>query len=129
MKFVTARDLMTSTVITVTPDTSVIEAMDRLVRLGISGMPVVDEDGALVGIITEYDCMQFALSGEAREAVVSEAMTRDVISFPPDAQCPEIANCFAKHRIRRVPIVEDGKVVGIVSRRDILRQIIKTYGR
>ena len=129
MKFVTARELMTTTVITVTPDTPVLEAIDRLVRLGISGMPVVEEDGSLVGIITEYDCIHFAMSGDARDATVREAMNSDVITMPPTAQCPEIANCFARHRIRRVPIVEDGKVVGIVSRRDILRRIMQTYGR
>ncbi len=123
----TASELMTRAVVTVRPDTPLLEAVELLVRLGISGLPVVDEADTVVGVITEYDCISFAMSGNARETRVGEAMSEEVISVAPDTPCPAIANIFAARRIRRVPVLEGGKLVGIVSRRDVLRQMMYNY--
>jgi CBS domain-containing protein len=122
-----AAEIMTRTVVTVSPDTPLTKVIELLIRHSISATPVVDDANTLVGIISEIDLINFALSGEAGNSLVSDAMTREVIAFPPDAPCPAIANCFAQKRLRRVPIVENGKLVGLVSRRDILRQMLILY--
>jgi CBS domain-containing protein len=122
-----AAEIMTRTVVTVSPDTPLTKVIELLIRHSISATPVVDDDNNLVGIISEIDLINFALSGEAGNSLVKDAMTTDVIAFSPDTLCPVIANCFAQKRLRRVPIVEDGKLVGLVSRRDVLRQMLLMY--
>jgi CBS domain-containing protein len=129
MKSRKARDIMTTTVITVGPDLLLSDVIKLLLRWHISGAPVVDEAGRLVGIISEYDIMKFAFAGNVRERRVSEAMTRDITAFGPDTPVPELVECCATQRIRRAPIVEDGRVIGIVSRRDILREMNRLLDR
>ena len=123
----TAADIMTRNVISIHPDETLLRAIELLSDNGISGLPVVDRDGNRVGCITEYDILNFAFDGNADTTTVAKAMSTEIICFPPDATLPELVNCFAKHRIRRVPIVENKKVVGIVSRRDILREMRALY--
>ncbi len=125
----TARDIMTDTVIVAKEDMIVTEAIKLLLRWHISGLPVVDDEGTLMGIITEHDLMNFALSGDAADTRVSEVMTTKVETYSPDTLVVEVLNHFAARRIRRIPIVEDGKVVGIISRRYILRELNRIYSR
>jgi CBS domain-containing protein len=120
---------MTSTVITAKEDMVVIDLMKLLLRWHISGVPVVDNDGMLLGIVTEHDVMNFAISGDAASTRASEVMTKQVETYDPDTLVVEIINHFAAHRIRRVPVVKDGKVVGIISRRDIVRYMDQMYSR
>lgn len=119
-----ARDVMTREVITIGPDATLAETIKVLVEKKISGMPVINTGGEIIGIISEKDILNFAFSGNLQNTKVEEAMTRNVISFPPDADINSIALAIANHYFRRVPIVEDGKVVGVVSRRDIIRVIL-----
>lgn len=128
MKMKTAQDLMTHPVITATESMRVMEVIDQLLRWHISGMPVVDDAGRLVGMITEHDLLNFAFDGHAEEATVGEAMSRKIVSFPPETPMQDLVHTCVNQRIRRVPIVKDGKVVGIVSRRDVLREIQLMYG-
>lgn len=125
----TARDIMTSTVITAKEDMLVTDVLKLLLRWHISGLPIVDDENKLVGIITEHDVLNFALSGQAADTVASEVMTKNVVTYSPDTLAVEIINYFAAHRIRRVPVVVDGKVVGIISRRDIVRYMDQMYSR
>jgi CBS domain-containing protein len=83
----------------------------------------------LMGIVTEHDVMNFALSGDAASTRASEVMTKKVETYTPDTLVVEIVNHFAANQIRRVPVVEDGKVVGIISRRDIVREMDRIYSR
>ena len=124
-----ATDIMTQPVITVGRNALLIEAIRLLLRHHLSGLPVVEDDGELVGIITEHDIMNFALSGDAADTQVEEAMTTEVISMPPDADVVAVINCLSSRRLRRIPIVQGGKVVGIVSRRDVLREMLFMYGK
>lgn len=128
MKTLTASDIMTRSVVSIGIDAPLTEAIRTMLDAGISGMPVLDDSGMLAGIISEHDLMNFAFSGNAHEATVREAMTSKVISFEPGAPIQEIVNCFAANRIRRVPIASQGRVEGIVSRRDVLREIARMYG-
>jgi CBS domain-containing protein len=127
MKTTKAADVMTSEVITANKSMMLTEVMDLLLRWHISGLPVVDGDGRLLGIISEIDLVNLAFDGNAGDTTVEEAMTADVVCFAPDADLSDMVMCFSRQHLRRVPIVEDGKVVGIVSRRDILREMLRRY--
>lgn len=124
-----AVDIMTHPVVTVRPEMLLTDAVRLLLRHHISGMPVLSAEGAMVGIITEHDILNFAFSGQAADTRVEEAMSQPVISLPPDAELATVVNCLSNRHIRRVPIVDGEKVVGIVSRRDILREMLYLYER
>ncbi len=125
----TARDIMTGTVITVKEDTVLTDVIKLLLRWHISGVPVVDDDGNLLGIITEHDIVNFMISGDAFDTTAEEVMAKQVETFTPDILVAEIINHFASHRIRRVPVLENGRVIGIISRRDIIRDMDRIYSQ
>ncbi len=141
-----ARDVMVSPVRTTTGGTPVKDAAATMLKHHISALPVVDDKGALIGIITEGDLVHrvetgterrrpwwlIALADETRMAAeyvkshgraVSDVMTRKVITASPDTPLDEIANVFGKKSIKRVPIVENGQLVGIVSRADLVQAL------
>lgn len=122
-----ARDIMTTNVVTARPHMLVIDVIRTLLRWHISGLPVVDNDGNLLGIITEHDIVNFILSGNAADTKAEGVMTKTVETYDPDTPFEEIVNHFAAHRIRRVPVVESRKVVGIISRRDIIVEMNRVY--
>ncbi|MDW8027107.1 MAG: CBS domain-containing protein [Armatimonadota bacterium] len=115
----TAKEIMTTKVVTVKPSTSVEDAARLLVRRKISGVPVVDEKDKtkLVGILTEADL----ISAPSGAKTVSEVMKKRVVSVSPNTSVDEIAEILVKKKIKRVPVVDEGKLVGIVSRIDVLR--------
>lgn len=119
----TAQDCMTRNVVSVRPDDDVLVAVRTLVSNKISGMPVIDNIGNLMGIITEKDCMAVALSagyhGEAG-GKVADFMSAQVTTVGTGTPVVEIAEQFAQHSYRRLPVMESGRVVGVVSRRDVL---------
>lgn len=140
-----ARDIMTRDVVTARKGTSIEEAMRIMAENKISGLPVVDTDGSLVGIITESDVLLkgihlpsemrgsspglFALKPDgideayrrAQSECVEDAMTRKVIVYEEDSLVVDIARAMVEHAINRVPIVDGRRLVGIVSRRDVIR--------
>lgn len=120
-----ARDVMTKDVITVDPDVTLLEAIRILIEKKISGMPVVNAGGEIVGIISEKDILNFVFDGNLQNTKVKEAMTKDVVSFPPDADVDSIILAIASHHFRRVPVVESGRLVGLISRRDIIQVALK----
>lgn len=125
----TASDIMTRRVITMRADTTAIQAMGEFVRRKISGAPVVDADGKLIGVVSEFDCLRIVASAlysheEWEEGLpVSEFMTPDVVTVGPETDVFAITQLLVDKRIRRVPVQVDGQVVGIVSRRDVLRGV------
>ncbi len=78
-------------------------------------------------MITEYDIMNSALSGEAHNTFVRESMTTNVITFAPDDSLEMIVNTCVSKRLHRAPVVDHGRLVGIISRRDILREMLSIY--
>jgi CBS-domain-containing membrane protein len=146
-----ASDIMVTDVITVKPESDVPEVAALLLTNHISAAPVVDDAGMLVGMISEGDLIR---RGEAetgherpwwlkllmgRELLaaeflrehsrrVADLMTREVVSAEPDTPVAEIATLLERHRIKRVPIVQNGKVVGIVSRANLI-QALATFRR
>ncbi|MCX7940987.1 MAG: CBS domain-containing protein [Endomicrobia bacterium] len=120
-----AKDLMTKDVITVKENTPVVELARILYENKISGAPVVDESGKVVGVVTERDILNIIFSGNVQYTKVGDIMTRNVIKFLPDTDIDKVALAISEHNVRRVIIVDtNDKVVGIVSRRDIIKMIL-----
>jgi CBS domain-containing protein len=138
-----AQDVMTTKVVAVAPDTPITEIAKLLLERQISAVPVVSDDRQLLGIVSEGDLThglgqegakrswwldllaspqtraEAYLKGQGRLAW--DVMTRSVISVTPDTPLPEIARLLEARRIKRVPVLRDGELVGIVSRADLLR--------
>jgi CBS domain-containing protein len=141
-----AAEVMTRTVITVDPDAQITEAIRLMLQHKISGLPVVDKGGKLVGILTEGDLLRRAETGTQRRRPrwleylvgpgklaadyvhtharkVSELMTTEVQTVDEDAPLDQIVELMERHRIKRVPVVKAGKLVGLVSRANLLRAL------
>jgi len=127
MKTTKAADIMTTNVITAKKDMVLTDVIALLLRWHISAMPVVDDDNRLVGIVSEIDLVNLTFDGNAADTTVEEIMVTDIVSFSPDTQLADLVQSFSKRHLRRVPITDKGKVVGIVSRRDILREMLRRY--
>jgi len=110
-----ASQIMTSEVLTVTADTPIENAARQMFENAISGMPVVDENGGLEGMVTEFDII--AKQGER----VADIMTTNVVSVGEDTDPETVARMLTEQRIRRIPVVRHGKVIGIISRSDLVR--------
>ena len=127
MKLRQASEMMRQPALTIRAERPLLDAIREMLQHAVSGLPVVDEKDELVGMITEHDIMNFAFSGDAADATVREAMSTDLTTFGPGDDIKTIADAFLKRRIRRVPIVRDRRVIGIVSRHDVLRVIASWY--
>jgi len=119
-------DLMTTDVIRVSPDTRIKEAARLMFRHRVSGLPVVDADGRLAGIITEADFLRMEVArNEADEPqpveTVGEVMSTGVVTIAPDAQITDAAKAMVVQDIKRLPVVDDdNKMLGIISRLDVV---------
>ena len=127
MKTTKAADIMTTNVITAKKNMVLTDVIALLLRWHISAMPVVDDEDRMVGIVSEIDLVNLTFDGNAADTTVEEVMVTDIVSFSPDAQLADLVQSFSKKHLRRVPIIDKGKVVGIVSRRDILREMLRRY--
>lgn len=110
-------DVMTKTVITIKEEQSKEQAARLLAHHRISGLPVLNNDGVLVGVVTEYDVI--AKDGKT----VGEIMTRGIISITPDTDLDAASHILVHEHIRRLPVVDQGELVGIVSRADVVRTV------
>jgi CBS domain-containing protein len=138
--------IMTRKVISVAPETTIVEAANLMLREHISGLPVVDKEGAIVGIVSEGDFLRrseiatprkrgrlltffLGYAGSAEDYVrehgrkVSEVMTASPITVSEDTPLPELVSLMESNNIKRVPVVRDGKLVGIVSRSNLLQAV------
>lgn len=126
-----ARDYMTRHLITLTPDMEVMHAVGIFVERQISGAPVLDPTGNLVGMLSEKDCMRVALSaGYYGEwgGRVAEYMHAPVATIDADMPIVEVAQLFAEREYRRYPVLEDARLVGQLSRSDVLRALQQLAG-
>ena len=122
----TAKQIISQRLVTFRADMDVLEAVRTLIDKRISGAPVLDQLGNLVGMLTERDCLKVALDASYyRESggKVESFMTTDVISVNAETPAVEIAQRFANSHLRRLPVTEGGRLIGIISRRDVLRQL------
>ncbi len=99
------------------------DAIDRLLSHNYSGLPVVDSEGRLLGVITEYALLAIAYDERVECQTVGEHMTRELVTADVNESVRRIADLFIIHRVRRIPVTKDGKLVGQISRRDVLRAL------
>ncbi len=127
----TAKDYMARELVTVHPETDAYDAILLLLKHQISGMPVVDDHGDLVGILSERDCLKTLVQAQYYEsptASVRELMSTDLQTITPDTDILQIAKLFLENAFRRLPVVEptedgNGHLIGQISRRDVLRAV------
>jgi len=119
-----AKEIMTRDVICITPETKLKDAVKVLVENKVSGTPVCDAHGAVVGVISERDIINFIFSGNVENTTVREAMSTNILSFPSDTPIDKISLAMCEKQVRRVPVIDNGKLVGIISRRSILRTVL-----
>jgi len=145
------RDIMTKRVVTVTAETSLDDAAQEMLRHRVSGLPVVEGE-AVVGMVTEGDLLRRAEIGTERRRShwlefivgpgrlagefvrshtrrIGDVMTREVVSIAPDAALGDAVALMERHRVKRLPVIEKGKIVGIVSRADLLRAVAKLLAK
>jgi CBS domain-containing protein len=128
-----ARDIMTKNVITVQEDTPIDKAVELLAEMDITGMPVVDKNKRLLGIITEQDVMHLfhdessLLYGnpEEQDKKVSDFMSTPVIFFDENESVMDVCLCLKNYHFRRVPVTSEGKVIGLISRQDIIKYVLQ----
>jgi CBS domain-containing protein len=117
---------MNERVVALRPDQTVAEAVEILTQHHTGGMPVVADDGTLVGIISELALIDLVFDAKVRDAPISKYMSPKVHSVHPDDLLPRVAQLFALYSFRRVPVVDDGKLVGIITRRDLMNHSLRT---
>jgi CBS domain-containing protein len=117
---------MTRTLITFKPDTDVLDAVHTLVTQRIAGAPVVDDEGNLLGMLSEFDCMKVVLDASYHGrsgGPVSDYMTTDTKTVAAQMSIIDLAQEFIQNGFRRFPVLEDNRLVGQISRRDVLRAL------
>ncbi|MEO9891943.1 CBS domain-containing protein [Aurantibacter sp.] len=126
-------DYMTKKLVSFSPKQSILEVMELFTKYNISGGPVLDDNGFLVGIISEADCMKQI--SESRyfnmpilDKSVENYMTKNVETIPHEMSIFDAASVFVKHNRRRLPVMKDGLLVGQISRKDIVIAALKLSG-
>jgi CBS domain-containing protein len=129
-KMVLVDEFMSKKLISVGPDADAMDVVNLLSQHRITGVPVVDDAGHLLGVVSEKDTFKLILNGGFNQSLagkVSDIMSQEVVTIKPSDDVFMVANLFYKSNFRRLPVVDDGKVVGMVSRRDVL-ECIKEMG-
>ena len=129
---VTVEDYMTRQLVTFRPDQTMDQVLDLLLAKNISGGPVIDENNNLVGIISEGDCLKEVVKGKYNNVptlsgYVREYMATDVKSVAPNLNIFELAQMFLNMRLRRFPVMKNGRLVGQISQKDVMRAMIKLH--
>jgi CBS domain-containing protein len=147
-----AADVMTKTVVTLKPEMSIVDAAQTMLHSRVSGLPVVDADGKLVGIVTEGDLLRRSETGTERQRPhwlqfllgpgrmaeeythaharkVSEVMTERVFQVAPGTPLEQVVAAMEQHHVKRLPVVAGGRMVGIVSRSDLLRALVDSTAK
>ena len=133
------RDIMTRPVFTIRPTDPIEGAAALLADRGITALPVIDERNRLVGMVSEGDLLRNRVPEDPtahlraapepaarRPHIVAEVMTRDVVTAWPTEDVADVARTMLNHDVRSVPVLDGGHVIGIISRRDLLRSVLRT---
>ncbi len=121
--------IMSRDVVHVHPDTPIARVLELLIENDITGVPVVESNGDLVGIVTEKDMIGILFGQDTPSGTARDYMTEEVLSFDENDDIIAVCECLITNHLRRVPILADGRLVGIISRRDLIKYIIEPIGR
>ncbi|WP_045226025.1 CBS domain-containing protein [Methyloterricola oryzae] len=124
---ISVSEYMTPHPVVFKPDMDVYEAIRKLLEIKSTGAPVVDDHGKVVGAFSELDCLRMVVNSSYYEDMggkVSEFMTNDVTVVDSEASIVEVAELFAKSTLRHFPVIDEGKLVGVISRVDVLKALI-----
>jgi len=116
---ITVQQIMQPAVQTTTPETLVTDIARRLLDAGLTGMPVIDAEGTLIGVVTEYDVI--SKQGET----VGEIMSRGVVTVTEDMTAQRVVDLVGLHGIRGIPVLAGGRLVGLVTRADLVRLFLE----
>ena len=130
LRSVFVKDHMSKNVVTLAPEVEILQAAHELIEKDISGAPVLDKHGRLVGVLSERDCMQVVMQGGYHGTPVG--LVKDFMSGNPQWVSPEqsiltLADLFINGRFHRYPVVDNGRLVGVISRRDVMKALGKHY--
>ena len=120
------RDYMSRKLLTLDPQTEILRALRTLSEHDVAGAPVVDEAGKMIGIFTEIDCIRMALDAAYHSqfgGVVADFMSKEVDVMSPDDSMVAAAQRFLAQHYHRFPVVEDGQLVGTISRREVMQAL------
>jgi CBS domain-containing protein len=121
-----AGDIMTQPAVAASRTTTMRDIAIQMFLGGFSGMPVTERDGTIVGLVTEFDVIRAVQAGRPAATTIAEAiMTRDVITVDVSTSLEEVVDVLERERFLRVPVTENGLLVGVVSRPDVLRWLIE----
>ena len=121
-----AKEIMTNHVICVGKDTPIFEAIKLMANNNVTGIPVVEDNMTLIGILSEQDVLRlFHTFDDEKDRTVRDFMTQPAIHFEENERLLDICYCLRDNSIRRVPVTSDGKVVGVISRSDIIKCILQ----
>lgn len=122
-----AKDIMNTNVVSVKKDTPIFEAVELLVEYDISGLPVVEDDMTLAGILSEKDVVDlfYEESDEAENKKVSDYMTDPAVHFEENSSLVNICDFLLKNLFRRIPVTSGGKLIGIISIKDVLNSVLQ----
>jgi CBS domain-containing protein len=122
---------MATDLISLTPDTGIIQAMTTLLDNRISGAPVLDKNGRLVGVLSQKDCLRAALNASYHQelgGIVGDYMSTEVETIEADLDIVQAAERFISSPYRRFPVTRHGRLVGQISRADLLRALVEQWG-
>ena len=122
---ITAKDIMNADAVTVDPEETVEQVMGQMIQREISGLPVVDMSGQLLGIITEFDLLDLVCEPETEKNKVYHYMTRDVRTVDEDDELAAVTELFRILSIRRLLVMRGDQVAGVISRRDLIRYVLR----
>ena len=123
-----AKDIMTRNVVCIKKDTLVVDAIRLMSKNNITGIPVVEDDMTLAGILSEQDVIRlFHTYEDEKNRTVNDFMTQPAIHFEEEERLLDVCYCLRDNSIRRVPVTSNGKVVGVISRSDILKCILQLW--
>ena len=115
---------MTRKLITIKEDTTIIDAITIMLQNKISSIPVVDENMILLGILTETDVLELAFFNFTNDEKAVDYMTRDIITMDENTELLDVCECLIKESFKRIPILSGNKLIGIISRKDMLKFIL-----
>jgi CBS domain-containing protein len=122
----TAGAIMTPDLVTVRPDVSIEDAIELLLKEQISGLVVTDDENRLIGVITEFALLAVAYDRRVKNHTVAQHMTRELITVDVNDPISRVADLCIVHRVRRVPVMQDGRLAGVIARRDVLRALVES---